>query len=77
MSLPDQSNKPTLTDREFEILKLIAMGHSNKEIAATLGIATSTVEWHVHTILQKLGAANRVQAVVIAMRLGCIAAEDI
>lgn len=52
-----------LTDREFEVLRLVAEGLSNAEIAARLFISPSTAKVHVHHILEKAGAANRLQAV--------------
>jgi LuxR family transcriptional regulator, maltose regulon positive regulatory protein len=72
MSLPDQSIGPKLTTREYEILRLIAQGYENKEIAKMLGIVTGTVDFHVHSILRKLGVANRAQAVAVATHLGLI-----
>ena len=59
-----------LTDREAEVLTLLADAQSNSEIAAALFIGEATVKTHVSRILQKLGARDRVQAVVIAHRLG-------
>ncbi|MBD2160347.1 response regulator transcription factor [Limnothrix sp. FACHB-1083] len=53
-----------LTQREQEILNLIAQGQSNQDIAQTLHIAPGTVRVHVHAILQKLGVRDRTQAVV-------------
>ena len=61
-----------LSLREGEILKLIVLGRSNKEIARDLSVAPETVKTHVKHILAKLGAANRSQA--IAVYLGV--AED-
>jgi two-component system, NarL family, response regulator len=58
----------TLTQREQEILTLIAAGKSNPEIAETLYITPGTVRVHVHSILHKLGVRDRTQAVVVAMR---------
>jgi LuxR family maltose regulon positive regulatory protein len=52
-----------LSEREKEILHLIAAGHSNNDIAAVLTVAASTVKWHVKQIYGKLGVHNRVQAV--------------
>jgi len=60
---------PKLTDREEQILKLIADGFTNKEISYTLSISESTVENHIHHIYVKLGIANRAQAVAQAFRL--------
>lgn len=60
---------PKLTDREEQILELIADGFTNKEISYTLSISESTVENHIHHIYMKLGIANRAQAVAHAFRL--------
>lgn len=56
-----------LTQREREILTLMTAGKSNQEIAQDLYISTGTVRVHVHAILQKLGARDRTQAVVLAL----------
>lgn len=61
-----------LSRREKEILQLIATGASNKEIAETLMIAEGTVKNHVSSILSKLEARDRMQAVIIAQRIGLI-----
>lgn len=61
-----------LTDREREVLRLIAAGHSNAEIAQTLVIALSTVKTHTNTIFGKLGVASRTQAVARARELHLI-----
>jgi two-component system NarL family response regulator len=66
-----------LTQREREILALIASGKSNSEIAETLYIAAGTVRVHVHAILQKLEVRDRTQAVVLALRNGLIDAESL
>jgi DNA-binding NarL/FixJ family response regulator len=57
-----------LSEREREILALIAAGHDNRTIAATLFISPHTVKGHVSTILSRLGVANRTQAAVYAAR---------
>ena len=57
-----------LTSRELEVLRLLGEGRSNSEIAAALGIAVRTTKVHVQNILAKLGAANRTEAVSIALR---------
>jgi len=63
----DTSTNP-LTQRELEILALLAAGKSNQEIAEMLYIAPGTVKAHVHTILHKLEVRDRTQAVVVAMQ---------
>ncbi|MFH1969842.1 MAG: response regulator transcription factor [Verrucomicrobiota bacterium] len=61
-----------LSDRELEILRLVAAGASNKEIAATLVIAEGTVKNHVTNILGKLGVRDRTQAALNAKELGLV-----
>jgi two-component system NarL family response regulator len=61
-----------LTERESEIMKCIARGKSNKEIADELGISEGTIKSHVNHILSKLGAADRTQAVTIALKRGLV-----
>jgi LuxR family maltose regulon positive regulatory protein len=61
-----------LTDRELEVLGLIAAGKSNQRIAHDLVVALDTVKKHVTHILGKLGAANRTEAVARARQLGLI-----
>ncbi len=62
-----------LTPRETDVLQLLADGLSNKGIAARLGISDQTVKFHVAAISGKLGAANRTEAVRLAIRLGLVA----
>ena len=61
-----------LTQREVEVLRLIAVGRSNKEIAEELIISLSTVAHHVTNILSKVGASNRTEAAAYATRNGII-----
>jgi DNA-binding NarL/FixJ family response regulator len=61
-----------LTARELEILKLIAKGNANKEIAAQLSVREDTVKSHVGNILEKLGANDRTHAVTIGLKRGII-----
>ena len=68
----DDSLPESLSDREQEILQLLAQGLSNREIAARLSLARGTVKNYVTTILQKLGARDRTQAALRARELGLI-----
>lgn len=61
-----------LSGREREVLRLVADGQANKRIARTLGITERTVKFHVTSILNKLGAENRAQAVSLATRRGLL-----
>jgi len=61
-----------LTQREKQVVALLAEGASNKLIARRLGISVHTAKFHVAAILQKLGAVNRTDAIAIAMREGLI-----
>ncbi len=61
-----------LTPREIEVLELLAEGRSNKSIAERLGISDQTVKFHVASILAKLGASNRTEAVRFAVRRGLV-----
>jgi len=62
-----------LTTRELQVLNLLVEGLSNKAIAARLGISDQTVKFHVAAISGKLGAANRTDAVRLAIRAGLVA----
>jgi DNA-binding NarL/FixJ family response regulator len=61
-----------LTDRQHEVLGLIADGLDNAQIAATLGISQRTARAHVSSVLERLGVENRTQAAVMAVRRGYI-----
>jgi len=61
LAIPDQ-----LTERETDVLQLLALGQSNKEIAGNLNISTTTVRSHISNIFMKLSVSNRTQAVLVA-----------
>jgi two-component system, NarL family, response regulator LiaR len=62
----------SLTGRETEVLRLLAMGKANKEIAAELHLGETTVKTHVSNILMKLGVPSRTQAALYAVRIGLV-----
>jgi DNA-binding NarL/FixJ family response regulator len=64
-----------LTDRETEVLRLLAQGRSNKEIAAALTIGEKTVKTHVSNILSKLNVPSRTQAALYAVRIGLVSID--
>lgn len=70
-------NKDELTAREIEVLKLLAGGRTNREIAETLVIGEETVKTHVGNILAKLHLAHRAQAVLYAVKRGLISLDEI
>ena len=63
-----------LTERETEVLRLMAQGQANKEIAHSLNISEKTVKVHVSNILSKLGVQSRTQATLYAIRVGLVSA---
>ncbi len=65
-----------LTERETEVLRLLARGQSNKEIAQGLVIGEKTVKTHVSNILAKLGVPSRTQAALYAVRIGLVSLSD-
>jgi len=71
-SSSDQPSLEELTPREIEVLRLLADGLGNKDIAAKLGISEHTIKFHIHSILGKLGAASRTEAVARGLRSGLI-----
>ena len=64
--------RTALSGREVEVLRLVAVGQKNKEVAYSLSIAEATVNVHVKHILEKLSASDRTEAVTIALRRGII-----
>jgi len=73
--LAERMNRAELTERELEVLKLIAKGRSNKEIGSALGIAEVTVKLHVGHLLTKLNANDRTQAATTALQRGILHLE--
>ena len=63
---------PSLTQRERQILSLLADGLGNKQIAAQLGISTSTVKTHVELLFEKLDVTSRAEAVAVSVRRGLL-----
>ena len=64
-----------LTDREVQVLKLVAQGHTNRDIAERLVVSEGTVGTHISNILEKLHLANRTQAALYALRRGMVDLE--
>ncbi len=62
-----------LTAREVEVLRLVALGQGNKEVAARLNVSEHTVKFHVSSVLAKLGARSRTEAVTIGILRGLVA----
>lgn len=83
-SLIDPSNNPastittgkpkgkTLTNRQSQVLDLVAQGMSNKQIAFAMGVSEATVKLHINALLRSIGVTNRTQAVVTAQKMGLI-----
>lgn len=62
-----------LTAREIEVLRMLAEGLGNKQIASRLGVTDHTIKFHISSILGKLGASTRTEAVTMGVRMGLIA----
>src|SRR5205085_11989381 len=75
VAAPDRPE--TLAERETEVLRLLARGRANKEIAGDLSIAEKTVKTHVSNILGKLGVQSRTQAALYAARIGLVAVDQL
>ena len=66
------ASREELTARELEVLAMLAEGLPNREIADRLGVSEHTVKFHISSILDKLGAATRTEAVTLGLRMGLI-----
>lgn len=72
LEMPEKEEEPNLTDRQTQVLRLLADGEPNKTIANELGLALPTVKIHVAAVLRQLSARNRTEAVQTAIRLGIL-----
>ena len=70
--LAERMTMPTLTSRELEVLRLMVVGKSNKEIGSSLDVTEGTVKVHVNHILAKLGVSGRVEAILVAAQRGLV-----
>lgn len=70
--LAQRLSNPELSERELEVLRLLAQGMSNADIATALGIGEGTVKSHVNRILNKLDVNDRTQAVIVAVKRGIV-----
>ncbi|HEY9739092.1 MAG TPA: response regulator transcription factor [Coleofasciculaceae cyanobacterium] len=70
--LVNRMSNPELSDRELAVVRLMVAGKSTQEISAALSIAESTVKYHINNILSKLGASDRTQAVLAALKRGIV-----
>jgi two-component system, NarL family, response regulator len=70
--LAERMTAPVLTPREIEVLRLVVVGKSNKEIGSSLDVTEGTVKVHVNHILAKLGVTGRVEAIMVAIQRGFV-----
>ncbi|OYQ61929.1 DNA-binding response regulator [Pseudanabaena sp. SR411] len=70
--LVQRMSNPVLSERELDVLRLMAQGMSNLDIGTALNIGESTVKSHVNRILSKLGVSDRTQAVIVAIKRGIV-----
>jgi DNA-binding NarL/FixJ family response regulator len=70
--LQERAAHPTLTEREIDVMKLVAEGRRNKEIAVALSISSQTVRVHMKNIYSKLGVSDRTEAMNVALRRGIV-----
>jgi DNA-binding NarL/FixJ family response regulator len=72
---PRQNLHPSLTPRELEVLRLLASGQTNQQIANTLVISRGTAKIHVERIIRKLGVSDRTQAAIRAIETGLVSSK--
>ncbi len=72
-----KSEKNTITNRQLQVLKLVAQGYTNDEIAEILVITKHTVKAHISSIYETLNASSRVQITIKALKLGLIQLDDL
>jgi len=70
--LQERAASPTLTPREIDVMKLVAAGRRDKEIAVALAISNQTARVHIKNIYAKLGVGDRTEAMSVAIRRGII-----
>lgn len=75
--LAERMGSEDLTPREFEVLKEIVNGNSNKEIASALNVSEATVKTHINSLLGKLGVTDRTQAATAAIQRGIVPLESL
>jgi DNA-binding NarL/FixJ family response regulator len=68
----EKKDAPSLTDRECQVLTLIARGMSSGQAAQELGVVKRTIDFHLDGVYKKLGVTNRVQAIIEALRRGIL-----
>lgn len=73
----EQPRAQTLTDRETEVLQLVAKGHTNRQMATDLNVSRRTVQCHLRNIFNKLQVDSRTQAVIAGLKKGYLILEDI
>jgi DNA-binding NarL/FixJ family response regulator len=76
IAMAEHHSSDALSERELEVLRQVAAGNANKNVAAHLSISEETVKGHVKAILAKLGANDRTHAVTIALKRGIISLEE-
>ena len=73
---PTKRSAEELSDREIEVLRLLTLGKTDKEIAEQLVLTEVTIRTHISRILTKLGLKNRVQAALYGIRTGLVSLDD-